>query len=166
LLGGVEVNVIVWGLLLTGKDCWVCGAGSYSPLPDWLASIVQVPPPTKLTVAPEIVHTELLDASIENATGSFELASAVTLYVGPPTVAAIGGVEVKVIVCGFLLTWRDCCACGAGSYAPLPAWLASIVQVPEPVKLTVEPESVHTVALVASIESATGRFELASAVTL
>jgi hypothetical protein len=33
-------------------------------------------------------------------------------------------------------------------------------------KLTVEPDSVHTVALVASIESATGRFELASAVTL
>src|SRR5438552_9117401 len=53
----------------------------------------------KLTVEPEMLHTELLGESIENVTGSVEVASAVTLYVAPPTVASIGGIEVKAIDC-------------------------------------------------------------------
>jgi hypothetical protein len=55
----------------------------------------------KLTVEPEIVHTALLDASIVSVTGSFDVAWAVTWYVGPPTVAGFGAVEVNAIVCGF-----------------------------------------------------------------
>jgi hypothetical protein len=49
------------------------------PFPDWLASILHVPAPMKLTDDPEIVHTVLLDASIVSVTGSFDVAAAVTL---------------------------------------------------------------------------------------
>ena len=52
----VEVDVDV-GAAPTAKDCCVCGAGSYWPLPAWLASIVHVPTAMKLTVAPATEHT-------------------------------------------------------------------------------------------------------------
>jgi len=47
--------------------------------------MVQVPAATKLTAPPEIEHTELLLASIVNATVSPEVAVAAGVYVGPPT---------------------------------------------------------------------------------
>ena len=57
MLGAVEVKVIVCGPLPTENDWLVCGAGAYSPLPAWLASIVHVPAALKLTVAPDTVQT-------------------------------------------------------------------------------------------------------------
>jgi hypothetical protein len=101
-LGALEVNSIVWAFLLTVTGCCACGAGSYSLLPAWFASILQVPAATKLTVAPEIVQTELVDASMLNVTASPEPPPVtVTVYIGPPTTAGLGGVDVNVIVCDF-----------------------------------------------------------------
>jgi hypothetical protein len=55
----------------------------------------------KLTVEPDTEHT--LGDPAENATASPDDADAVTVYVGPPTVAPLGAVEVKLMVCGFLV---------------------------------------------------------------
>jgi hypothetical protein len=68
-VGGADVNVIVWATLPTANDCCAWGAGAYCEFPAWLASTVHVPMPTKLTVAPEIVQTELLAGSTVNVTG-------------------------------------------------------------------------------------------------
>jgi hypothetical protein len=114
----------------------------------------------KLTVEPEIVQTGLLAGSIVNFTGFFEAPpAATTVYVGPPTVAGLGGADVNVIVCAPLPTASDCCAWGAGAYSEFPAWLASIVHVPMPTKLTVEPEIVQTELLAGSTVNVTGFFD-------
>src|ERR1039457_4611265 len=99
----------------------------------------------KLAVAPEIVQTEALEASIVMITGSCDSPPvAVTGYEVPPTVADVGAVDVNLISCVFLTTSNDCCSCRAGANSPFPAWFASIVHVPAPTKLTVVPETVHT----------------------
>ena len=49
--------------------------------------------------------------------------------------AVVGAVEVKVIV-WLRFTEKACCTWGAALKVVLPAWLASRVQVPGPVKLT------------------------------
>ncbi len=47
--------------------------------------------------------------------------------------------------------------CGAAVYLPLPAWLASIVQLPEDLKLTESPDTVQTPGpLPGSTENTTG----------
>lgn len=51
---------------------------------------------------------------------------------GPILVTAGGGAD--------WATAKLCCTCGAASYSPLPAWLASSVHV----KVTVEPAMEHT----------------------
>jgi hypothetical protein len=96
----------------------------------------------KLTVDPATEHTEGVPE--EKDTASPEEATAETAYVGPPTLGELGGVEVKVICCDPLPTATDCCTCAAGWYSALPAWLASIVHVPVPMKLTVDSASEHT----------------------
>ena len=48
----------------------------------------------------------------------------------------------------------------------MPAWLASIVHDPAPVKLTVAPETEHTAVAEVSIVNVTGNPELAVAVTV
>jgi hypothetical protein len=48
-------------------------------LPAWFASIVHVPVALKLTVEPEVVHTELVAGSIVNVTGFPDVAVAVTV---------------------------------------------------------------------------------------
>jgi hypothetical protein len=72
----------------------------YSVFPAWLATIVHVPAPMKLTVEPEIVQTEPLPGSIVNVTGFPDGPPvATTLYVGSPTAEELGGEDVNVIVC-------------------------------------------------------------------
>jgi hypothetical protein len=133
--------------------------------------IVQVPVPTNETVAPEIVQTPALEASIVKVTARPELALADTVYPAPPTAGAGGGVDLNVIVCGLAggggtVTVNDCCTCGAAWYVPLPAWFALIVQVPAPTNDTVEPLIVQTPALAAAIVKVTARPELAVAETV
>src|SRR5574337_1738740 len=58
------------------------------------------------TVDPASEHTLVALASIVSATARPELAVAVTVYVGPPTAAPAGAVEVNVIVwLAWLTTW-------------------------------------------------------------
>ena len=63
----------------TATDSCASGAALYSELPDWLASITQLPTPMKLTVVPEMLQTPLAPPSIVNVTGLPE---------GPPVAAA------------------------------------------------------------------------------
>ena len=61
----------------TVKLCWTWGAAFQLLLPAWLALIVHVPAPTKVTVEPDTVHTEAVPDV--NATDRPELAVAVTV---------------------------------------------------------------------------------------
>jgi hypothetical protein len=63
-----------------------------------LKSRVHVPTVRKLTVPPEIEHTEEDEASTVMMTVSPEVAVAVGVYVAPPTTALAGAVEVMVMV--------------------------------------------------------------------
>jgi hypothetical protein len=165
LLGAVDVNVIVWLDLPTPNDCCACGAALKFALPAWLASMMQVPVAVKLTVEPLIEHTDAAVASMVKVTGSPDVDVAVTAYVGPPGVALLGAVDVKLIVCEPLPTAKDCCACGAALKFALPAWLASMTQVPAPVKLTVAPLIEHTELALASIVKLTASPDDAVAAT-
>ena len=83
------------------------------PFPDWFASIVQVPAPTNVTLAPSTVQMPALPAAAENVTVSPEVAVAATVYAGSPLTGLTGGVDVKLIVCETSPTVNVCCACGA-----------------------------------------------------
>src|SRR3954447_1139438 len=157
---------MVWLPLPTANACCTCGAALKLALPAWLASMTHVPTVRNDTVEPEIEHTDVAVASIVNVTGRPELAVAVTVYVGPATTAPAGAVDVNVIVWLPLTTGNDCCTCGAALKLALPAWLASMTQVPAPMNDTVEPEIEHTDVAVASIVNVTGRPEVAVAVTV
>src|SRR6185295_10016852 len=98
---------MVWSCLVTANDCCTCDAGFQLASPAWLALMTQVPAPMNDTVEPAIVHTVLAEASMVNVTVSPEVAVAVTVYVGPPTLALAGAVEVKLIVCEARLTVND-----------------------------------------------------------
>ena len=77
--------------------------------------------------------------------------------------AVVGAVEVKVIV-WLRFTEKACCTWGAALKVVLPAWLASRVQVPGPVKLTTPPLMEQTLPLEASTVMVTARPEVAVAV--
>ena len=63
----------------------------------------------------------------------------------PPATAGDGGEEVNEIACVIgALTFTVCWAWAAAWYLVLPAWLASMTQVPGFLKVTVEPEIEHT----------------------
>src|SRR5258708_23644401 len=104
---------MVCAVLPTLKFCCTCGAAFQFVSPAWFASITQLPAPMNDTVEPVIEHTDAAVASIVSATVSAEDAVAVTLYVGPPTVALPGAVEVNVMVWLPLATAKLCSACGA-----------------------------------------------------
>ena len=53
----------------------------------------------KETTSPLIEQTEEADASIVKLTVRPDVAAAVGVYVGPPTVALLGAVDVKLMVC-------------------------------------------------------------------
>jgi hypothetical protein len=96
-----------------------------------------MPEPIKLTVEAKIEHTVLLAASIVKVTGCPEPPPlAATAYVGPPTVAQHGAVEVNVIASEPLPTANSCSA-SAAVQTLLPDALAMILHVPTPMKLTV-----------------------------
>src|SRR4051794_21075758 len=150
----------------TANDCCTSGAGLNVALPGWSASITHVPTLVNDTVAPAIVHTPAASALIENVTGSPEVAVAVTVYVAPPTSAAVGAGELKLIVWAPLPTAKLCCTCGAALKLALPPWLASITQVPAPRNDTVVPAIEHTPAALGSIVNPTASPEVAVAVTV
>jgi hypothetical protein len=83
------------------------------PLPAWFARTVQVPAPVNETTEPDRLQMPALAGAMENVTARPELAVAATVYVGPPTVAPPGGLDVKLIVWLASPTPNDCCTCGA-----------------------------------------------------
>ena len=123
--------------------------------------MVQVPAPTSETVDPVTVQTPPLPAPAAKLTGRCELATAATVYAGPPATAGAGGVELMTIACGARPIVNDCCA-RASLYLGLPAWWASTTQVPLSRNETVEPESLQ-MSFLPPIESLTGSPELALA---
>ena len=82
----------------------------------------------------------------------------------PPTTALDGAVLVNEMDCAALFTVNDCCICGAAFQLLLPAWLASIVQVPPVRKVTTPAEMEQTEALDGSMVNVTGSPEVAVAV--
>ncbi len=68
----------------------------------------------------------------------------------------MGAVEVKVIVWDPWATMTAWVFCGAGFQLVFPAWLASRVQVPTPVKLTTPPAMEQFEVEAGSIEKLTG----------
>jgi len=85
---------------------------------------------------------------------------AVTTYAVSPNFAPTGALDVKLIVCVALPTANDCWTVDAALYVASPAWFASILHVPTPMKLTddplVLPLSEQTVVEAALIASVTG----------
>ena len=75
-------------------------------MPPWFASTVHVPGARNETVEPDTPHTEGLPE--EKVTARPELAAAVTVYVGPPVAAPLGGADVKLIVWPARFTTKDC----------------------------------------------------------
>lgn len=63
-------------------------------------------------------------------------------------------------------TENDCETRGAGLYEPSPAWSALILQVPAPMKETIEPEITHTLLELLSIENVTVSPDVELAATL
>ncbi len=79
---------------------------------------------------------------------------AVGEYVALPTVAVVGAARRgELIVWLPLLTVNDCWTCGAALKLPLPAWFASITQLPAPVNDTTPPLIEHTELAVPSTVS-------------
>ena len=77
-------------------------------MPAWSAVIVQVPAPTSDTVEPLTVQMPALLDAAANETVRADEATAETVYVGPPTVAPPGGVELKLIVWFASAIVKDC----------------------------------------------------------
>jgi hypothetical protein len=150
----------VVGVTVTSKDWDFWAAGAYAASPGWSARSVQVPPPTKVTVDPLTVHTEVV--ALETVTVSPEVAEAVTVYVAPPVAAFVGAADVKVMVWVALATVNVCDFGAAAAQAALPGWLATTVQLPLPMRLTVDPFTVQTE--VVPDEKATARPDVALAV--
>src|SRR5262249_54462012 len=123
--GAVDVKLMVWSPLApsaTAKDCCTCGAALYVASPAWLASMTHVPTPINDTVEPASEHTDVAAASSVKGTGDPDVAVAVTVYVGPPTIAAPGAGDVKLIVCG---SWPL-----AGSVQPVKGVVTLKVRLP------------------------------------
>ena len=80
--------------------------------------------------------------------------------------APLGAAEVKVMLWLPLPTAKDCWSWGAAAKLALPAWLASMTQVPAAWKLTTPAEIEQTPVLVVSTVRATVRPEVAEAAGL
>jgi hypothetical protein len=117
-------------------------------------TLIEHDPPLSVVQDPTLVPLKL------TSTSSFAgkpLRRAVVVDPGPPEV----GLSVTTVVA--LLTAKDCWAWGAAAKLVSPGWFASTTQVPTPTKLTVDPVRLHIDAAVESIDSVTGRPEVAAA---
>ena len=70
--------------------------------------MTHVPGARKETTPLLIEHTEVALASMVKATVKPDVEVAVGVYVAPPTLAALGAVDVKLIVWSPLPTLKDC----------------------------------------------------------
>ena len=119
-------NVMVWLAFDTVNDRVIGLAALYTALPDWLATSVQVPAPTNVTLDALTVQTAVVDD--DTVTGRPELAVA-EIVSGDASMVEFGG-RGNVMVWLALVTANDRVTGGAGRKSAFPAWLATIVQVP------------------------------------
>src|SRR6516162_11958780 len=103
--------------------------------------MTQVPAPVKVSAVPLVPDTAqtpaAVDGSTVNTTGLPDAPPAATRVVAVPTVPEAGGL--KVMLCAAGATAMLCCTWGAGREWALPAWWASMTQVPAPVKVSAVP---------------------------
>ena len=115
---------------LTVMACWACGAGWYRAFPAWFASMTHLPALLKVTVEPEIEHTEPLPGSMLRITGLPDSPpETVTAYL-PPAAGLAGGTEVKETDWAILvppLTVMACWACGRGRPPRDTCWTCGLV---------------------------------------
>ena len=128
--------------------------------------ITQVPAPWNVTVLPAIAQMLLDTAAMLKLTARPDVAVAATVYAVPPTVAAAGAVEVKLIVWLPAPTAKLCCTCGAAFQFALPAWFALIAQVPALWNVTLEPAIAQTLLDAAAMLKLTDRPDVAVALTV
>lgn len=113
-------------------------------LPGWLASTVQVPADTRVSVVPLTVHTEgVVDVK---TTARPEVEVAVRASGPEPSVCESG--EVKVMVCVAAETVKVLITGGAAAKTALPGWLAVMLQLPAANNVTVLPLTVQTAVVV------------------
>lgn len=139
-LFGRVANVIVWVAWVTVKAWSTAGATAYVLFPACVASIVQVPTLTSVTVEPDTVQTGRVED--EKVTARFEDAVAVNLTGVLPNGVFERAANVMVWVCGVTVKlWST----GVAAAKPvLPACEAWIVQVPAVNSFTVPAATVHT----------------------
>ncbi len=138
-----DPKAIAWLPLATVKVLAHLGAALYVPLPAWSASIVQLPA-CRSVINPVLV-TEHAAEAVEYATASPDDAVAAVAGAGwsNRTPASAGNVMVWLAA----VTVKPCATWGAAFQLALPAWSASIVQVPAATMWTVVPDTVQTGAV-------------------
>ena len=160
ILLGNAPNEIDWFSFATLKLCDTWGAAPKVASPGWLALIVQVPPPTIVTVVPETWHTAVV--VVLNITVRPELAVAATVNGGSPNRRSASGS--KVIDCELLVTGKLCATWGAEFHVASPPWFAVMVHMPAATRVTVDPDTVQTAVVVEA--NVTGSPEVAVAETV
>ena len=136
-------KVMLWLACDTAKLLLTAAAGAQVPLPAWLATTVQVPALTRLSVVPLTVQTTgVVDAK---PTVNPELALADKAGGAMPSTWPPGAVKLMVcVVRGAAATLKLRVTGVAALKLALPAWLAVIEQVPTATRLTVAPLTVQT----------------------
>jgi hypothetical protein len=88
------------GASYTENECCTCAAALYVASPAWFAFNVHVPGAWKLTTPLEMEHTPAEDESTVIVAGRAPgFATAVGVYVGPPTLASLGALDVNTTAC-------------------------------------------------------------------
>src|SRR5580704_521452 len=107
--------------------------------------MVQVPTLSSVTVTPLTVQTVSVAIVAAKLTGRPELAVALSGAGVEPRNRLASGPKVMVWATGVRPTTKNTCVTGiAGSYTPLPPWLAVIEHVPRATSVIKTPETVQT----------------------
>lgn len=153
------VLVIVWSPLSTVKFFVTCVAALYVAFPAWSPAIVQVPAATGVILPALTVQTA--GVVLDKVTARPEDEVAVGVAAAPPTFMLMAKSPIVTFWLAFD-TAKVCDTAGAAAKAPLPAWLASIVQLPAPSNVTFAPVTVQ-ILVVAELK-VTAKLEEAVAV--
>ena len=154
-----SVKLMVW---LPGATVNVRATGVAAAvvlLPGWLAVMVQLPADTSVSVVPDTVHTPSVDDA--KLTVRPELAVATSADGATPKVWLPG--EVKLMVCdasGAVPTVMVTVTFAPAATLALPAWLATIVQVPADTSVSAVPLTVHTAVVLEATVTVSPALEL------
>ena len=127
-------------------------------LPGWLATTVQVPRPSAVSVLPATVQTPGVDD--RKATGKAEVADATSAAGAPPSVWLPGAM--KWMVCAAGRTANDVATGVAAAYTLSPGCTASIVHWPAASSATATPLTLQTVGVADAKTTARPEVEVAA----